>query len=193
MFTGIVEEAGTFLRSEGDAIVIRASIVLEGTKVGDSISVNGCCLTVIERGDDWWVANIMEETRSKTMLGSLQPGDRVNLERAARIGDRLGGHMVQGHVDMVGTVVTPAPMLRVAAGDAVLRYVVPKGSITIDGVSLTVVNVYSDGFDVSLIPHTLECTNLGELHPGDKVNLEADVIAKYAERLLSYQAISQTP
>jgi riboflavin synthase len=147
--------------------------------------VNGCCLTAVAFGDDWWDADVSDETFSRTSLGSLAPGDAVNLERPVRPVDRLGGHIVQGHVDAVGEVVDPVPDLRIRLAPELLRYVVEKGSITVDGVSLTVVDVLADGFTVAVIPHTAEVTTLGARRPGDPVNLEVDVMAKYAERLLA--------
>ncbi|HEX4864368.1 MAG TPA: riboflavin synthase [Acidimicrobiales bacterium] len=189
MFTGIVEELGAVSALEpaaegGARLVISASLVTEGIRIGDSIAVNGCCLTVVDLGPGWWAADTVGETLARTNLGSLKLGDPVNLERPVPVGGRLGGHLVQGHVDGTGEVVVPAPDLRVAAGDELLQYVVDKGSITVDGVSLTVVSALSDGFTVAVIPHTMAVTTLGRKLPGDAVNLEADVIAKYAERLL---------
>ncbi|UDY36210.1 riboflavin synthase [Dermatobacter hominis] len=185
MFTGIVEELGSVESLEGPRLRIRAATVLDDVTMGASTAVNGVCLTVVAWGDDWWEADVSDETFARTSLGSLQPGDPVNLERPVRLEDRLGGHLVQGHVDAVGEVVEPAPDLRVRMPDGLLRYVVEKGSITVDGVSLTVVDVLDDGFTVALIPHTAEVTTLGHRGPGDPVNLEVDVMAKYAERLLA--------
>lgn len=184
MFTGIVEELGSVLAREGPRLRIGARVVLEGARLGDSIAVNGCCLTVVARGEDWWEADVSDETFRRTNLGGLGPGDPVNLERPVRPLDRLGGHLVQGHVDAVGEIVEPAPDLRVRMPTGLLRYVVEKGSITVDGVSLTVVAPLDDGFTVAVIPHTAAVTTLGAKGPGDRVNLEVDVIAKYAERLL---------
>jgi riboflavin synthase len=184
MFTGIVEELGVVISRHGGHLRFGAQAVVEDTKVGDSIAVNGCCLTVTETGPGWWEATAVEETLSRTNLADLADGDRVNLERPVRMADRLGGHLVQGHVDAVGEVREPAPDLRVAAPVDVLRYVVPKGSITVDGVSLTVVDVDAQSFTVAVIPHTAEATTLGRRRPGERVNLEADVVAKYVERLL---------
>jgi riboflavin synthase len=188
MFTGIVEELGAVSAVEpagdGARLVLSASAVTEGTRIGDSISVNGCCLTVVDLGPGWWAADAVGETLARTNLGGLSPGDPVNLERPVAVGDRLGGHLVQGHVDGVGTVVNPAPDLQISAGEQVLAYVVEKGSVTVDGVSLTVVSVLPDGFTVAVIPHTMAVTTLGRKVPGDAVNLEVDVIAKYTERLL---------
>jgi riboflavin synthase len=188
MFTGIVEELGAVSAvepaGEGARLVISAKVVTQGTRIGDSIAVNGCCLTAVDLGPGWWAADAVAETLARTNLGSLRAGDPVNLERPLAVGDRLGGHLVQGHVDGVGRVVSPAPDLHISAGDGVLGYVVEKGSVTVDGVSLTVVSVLPDGFTVALIPHTMSVTTLGRKLPGDTVNLEADVIAKYTERLL---------
>jgi len=185
MFTGIVEESGRVVGRDGARLRIGASQVLDDVSIGASIAVNGCCLTVVAFGDDWWDADVSDETFSRTSLGSLVPGDPVNLERPVRPVDRLGGHIVQGHVDAVGEIVEPVPDLRVRLAPELLRYIVEKGSITVDGVSLTVVDVLPDGFTVAVIPHTAEVTTLGARRPGDPVNLEVDVMAKYAERLLA--------
>ncbi len=184
MFTGIVEELGSVESLIGPRLRIRASRVLDDVTMGASTAVNGVCLTVVAWGDDWWEADVSDETFARTSLGTLAPGDPVNLERPVRLEDRLGGHLVQGHVDAVGTVVQPAAELRVRIPEHLIRYVVEKGSITVDGVSLTVVDVVDDTFSVALIPHTSEVTTLGVRQPGDPVNLEVDVMAKYAERLL---------
>ena len=196
MFTGIVEELGTVaaLEDQGDAvrITIEAATVLEGTAPGDSISVNGCCLTVVEHDESRWTADVMQETLDKTSLGDAEPGDRVNLERAVTLDTRLGGHVVQGHVDGVGTVVRRTPsehweVVEVSLPDGLGRYLVDKGSVTVDGVSLTVVDAGRDSFTVSLIPETLARTTLGRRAVGDRVNLETDVIAKHVERLLTWK------
>ena len=192
MFTGIVEEMGA-LRERADSpsapggtrLVFSADVVTGDTALGDSISVNGCCLTVVDQGPGWWAADAVAETLSRTNLGALRPGDPVILERALSLGTRLGGHLVQGHVDATGTVTGPPPDLRIEAPEAVRRYLVEKGSVTINGVSLTVVSVTPAGFRVALIPHTMAVTTLGRLQVGDAVNLEVDVIAKYAEQLLA--------
>jgi riboflavin synthase len=189
VFTGIVEELGSVRAVERSTsaaarLLVDARVVTEGATVGDSIAVNGCCLTVVDLGPGWWAADAVAETLARTNLGGLGPGDRVNLERPVAVGGRLGGHIVQGHVDGVGTVIQAAPELRVAAEPQVARYLVPKGSVTVDGVSLTVVSVGPDWFTVAVIPHTMQVTTLGLREPGDTVNLEVDVIAKYAERLL---------
>jgi riboflavin synthase len=185
VFTGIVEELGRVRRRDGQRFEIEASLVLEDAKIGDSMAHNGCCLTIVEIGDGWYGVDAVEETLRRTNLGDFEVGDAVNLERPVRANDRLGGHVVQGHVDAVGEVVEPAPNLRVRMPKELLRYVVEKGSITVDGCSLTVVDVLDDGFTVALIPHTTEVTTLGHRRAGDRVNLEVDVMAKYAERLLA--------
>jgi riboflavin synthase len=196
MFTGIVEELGTVeaVEDQGDAIrlTIRAATVLEDAGLGDSIAVNGCCLTVAERTDDTWTADVMQETLDKTSLYGVAPGDRVNLERAVTADKRLGGHIVQGHVDGVGRVVRREPsehweIVEVSLPEGLGRYLVDKGSITVDGVSLTVVDAGEESFTVSLIPETLARTTLGHRAPGDRVNLEADILAKHVEKLLAHR------
>ena len=184
VFTGIVEELGSVRAREGAKLTISASTVLEDSGIGASIAVNGCCLTVVEKGADWWVADVSEETYSRTSLGSLQPGDRVNLERPMQANGRFGGHIVLGHVDAVGEVVTPAPRLVVRIPRDLMRYVVEKGSCTVDGISLTVFNLTDDTFEVAVIPHTAEVTTLGHRPAGSRVNIEIDVLAKHVERLL---------
>lgn len=184
MFTGLVEEMGRFVERDGGRFRFAARTVLDGAAIGDSIATNGCCLTVVELGDGWWSTDVSDETLSRTDLGQLAVGDPVNLERPARVGDRLGGHIVQGHVDGVGHIVATPPDLRVQVPPAVLRYCVEKGSITVDGVSLTIVDVLDDGITAAIIPHTAAVTTLGHKPVGAPVNLEVDVIAKYVERLL---------
>ena len=200
MFTGIVEELGTVEAVEEQADAIRLSIrsgtVLEGTGLGDSISVNGCCLTVVEHDGVVWTADVMQETLDKTSLHGVSPGDRVNLERAVTVDKRLGGHIVQGHVDGVGTIVRRTPsehweVVEVSLPPELSRYLVDKGSITVDGVSLTVVEAGPTSFTVSLIPETLARTTLGFRAPGDRVNLEVDVLAKYVEKLLGVGGAQQ--
>jgi riboflavin synthase len=186
MFTGIVEELGAIASIEGDRVRVAAATVTEDARVGDSIAVDGCCLTVVATGDGWWEADVSDETRKRTTLGDRSPGDPVNLERPVRAQDRLGGHIVQGHVDGVGSIVAAAPDLRVRMPRELLRYIVGKGSVTVDGVSLTVVDVLDDGFTVAVIPHTAAVTTLGRKGPGDQVNLEVDVTVKYVERLLTW-------
>jgi riboflavin synthase len=200
MFTGIVEELGTVagVEDQGDAtrITFRSKYVLNDVSsrpaaLGDSIMVNGCCLTVAQRDGDTWTADVMQETLDKTSLAGVQPGDRVNLERAVTPTTRLGGHIVQGHVDGVGTVERRTPsehweVVEISMPPGLARYLVDKGSITVDGVSLTVVEARDDGFSVSLIPETLARTTLGSRQPGDTVNLEVDVLAKHVEKLLQH-------
>lgn len=195
MFTGIVEELGRVRaveRREGGArIVIEARTVLTDAELGASIAVNGCCLTVVELGDGWWAADAVPETLARTTTGALAPGDPVNLERPVRLADRLGGHMVQGHVDGVVALAARSPQpdgsVRLTFGlDAPLaRYVVEKGSVAVDGVSLTVASRDGGSFDVAAIPHTLEVTTLGPKRTGERANLEVDVLAKYVESLLA--------
>ena len=195
MFTGIVEELGVVeaLEDQGDALrlTVRGPHVTVDAGLGDSIAVNGCCLTVAERAGETFTADVMRETLDKTSLGALEPGARVNLERAVTPTSRLGGHIVQGHVDGTGRVVRRTPsehweVVEVTVPPALAHYLVAKGSITVDGVSLTVVDVddVTGTFTVSLIPETLARTTLGLKQPGEPVNLEVDVIAKYVERLV---------
>lgn len=193
MFTGIVEELGTVvgITDQADAIrlTVEAPEVTSDAALGDSISVNGCCLTVAAREPDRFTADVMHQTLELTSLGSLKVGSRVNLERAVTPATRLGGHLVQGHVDGTGTVRRRAPsehweVVEVSLPAQLERYLVPQGSITVDGVSLTVVDVLDDAFTVSLIPETLARTVLGEKPEGATVNLEVDVIAKYVEKMV---------
>ncbi|MDT3398473.1 riboflavin synthase [Streptomyces sp. B1866] len=193
MFTGIVEELGEVAAVEdlGDAcrFRLRGPLVTADARHGDSIAVNGVCLTVVEAAGDEFTADVMAETLKRSGLGTLRPGARVNLERAVPAGGRLGGHIVQGHVDGTGTILSREPsehweVVTVSLPLELSRYVAEKGSITVDGVSLTVVGVGDDFFTVSLIPTTLALTTLGALRPGDPVNLEVDVLAKYVERML---------
>ncbi|GGU68964.1 riboflavin synthase subunit alpha [Streptomyces albospinus] len=193
MFTGIVEELGEVAAIEdlGDAarFRLRGPVVTEGAKHGDSIAVNGVCLTVVDTEGGEFTADVMAETLKRSSLGALTTGSRVNLERPMALGGRLGGHLVQGHVDGTGTIVERTPgehweLVKVALPAQLARYVVEKGSITVDGVSLTVVEAADDYFTISLIPTTLALTTLGIKQSGDPVNLEVDVLAKYVERLL---------
>ncbi|SFR05402.1 riboflavin synthase [Desulfoscipio geothermicus] len=193
MFTGLVEEKGKLisLRRGADSahLKIGARLIMGGMQTGDSIAVNGVCLTVTTFDEGTFTADVMAETLAKTNLGELQAGDRVNLERAMRLGDRLGGHLVSGHIDGVGTIIKKerhdiATLITVAAPLAVMRYIIKKGSVAVDGTSLTVVDFNEDSFQVSLIPHTAHATVLGEKKPGDRVNLEGDMIGKYVERWL---------
>ncbi|MCH0542225.1 riboflavin synthase [Streptomyces sp. MUM 203J] len=193
MFTGIVEELGevTAVETLDDAcrFRVRGPVVTEGARHGDSIAVNGVCLTVVEHEGDEFTADVMAETLKRSSLGALTVGSRVNLERPMAADGRFGGHIVQGHVDGTGAVVSRTPsenweIVKVSLPAGLARYVVEKGSITVDGVSLTVVEAGADHFTVSLIPTTLALTTLGVKQPGDPVNLEVDVIAKYVERML---------
>ncbi len=214
MFTGIVEELGQVVALEHSAALearsarlsVRGPVVVEGTRTGDSISVNGCCLTVSELSDGVFVADVMAETLQRTGLGALAPGSRVNLERALRPGDRMGGHIVQGHVDTTGTLLARHheerwDVLEISVPDELMGYVAVKGSIAIDGISLTVVDVVdgagSEGtggrVTVSLIPETLRRTTLGLTQVGEAVNLEVDVMAKYIARYLSRYVPDNVP
>jgi riboflavin synthase len=193
MFTGIVEELGEVASFDGARLRVSAVDVLEDAKIGDSIAVDGCCLTVVEVGTTWWEADVSGETFARTTLGRRRVGDAVNLERPVRANGRLGGHIVQGHVDGVGEVVLPAPDLRVRMPHDLLRYVVEKGSVAVDGVSLTVVDVLDDGFTVAVIPHTSAVTTLGRRGPGDRVNLEVDVTVKHVELLLAWRDAGEPP
>jgi len=202
MFTGLVEEKGTVtaLDQLGDAVrlTIRGPLVTTDAAHGDSISVNGCCLTVAAMDGDAFSADVMAESLTRTSLGDLEPGSEVNLERAMAVGARMGGHIVQGHVDGTASLIDRTPsenwhLLRFSLPADLAHYLVEKGSITVDGVSLTVVEVVDAAagadawFSVSLIPTTLTDTTLGSRMPGDRVNLEVDVLAKYVERLLAAQ------
>ncbi|NBV73361.1 MAG: riboflavin synthase [Actinobacteria bacterium] len=183
MFTGIVEELGRVVALDRGRLRVEAARVLEGVTLGDSIAVNGCCLTVVAHDEGSWEADLSEETLRRTALSALAPGSMVNLERAVRADQRMGGHIVQGHVDGVGTIRHRVPDLRVAVPNGLERYLVEKGSVTVDGVSLTVVDVIGDTFSVAVIPHTSEVTNLGGLDEGAPVNIEVDIVAKYVERM----------
>ncbi|MFJ8768650.1 riboflavin synthase [Streptomyces clavifer] len=202
MFTGIVEELGevTAVEKLDDAsrFRLRGPVVTEGAKHGDSIAVNGVCLTVVDLGEHEFTADVMAETLNRSSLGALAAGSRVNLERPMALGGRLGGHIVQGHVDGTGRVIARTvsehwEIVKISLPAELTRYVVEKGSITVDGVSLTVVDAGTDHFTISLIPTTLALTTLGIKGPGDPVNLEVDVIAKYVERLLGGTAAAQDP
>jgi riboflavin synthase len=190
MFTGIVEERGTVRAISPPRLEIGCRTVLGGSEVGASVAVNGVCLTVVERSEDHLGFDLSEETLRRTSLSRLHDGQPVNLERPLTLMSRLGGHLVQGHVDGVGQVVAIEPTSELGATlvvrppDGLAPYLAEKGSIAVDGVSLTVARLHEGGFDVALIPHTLEVTTLGSAHAGDPVNLEADVIAKYVQRLL---------
>ena len=206
MFTGLVESIGTItaIEQQGDAVrlTVRDAVVTTDAGHGDSIAVNGCCLTVVDPTPDTFTADVMAESLARTSLGALGIGSTVNLERAMAVGDRLGGHLVQGHVDGTGQLLDRTPsehweVLRFSVPDSLARYLVEKGSITVQGVSLTVVEVVDGSepdatwFSVSLIPTTLADTTLGALQPGDLVNLEVDVLAKYVERMLGHRTTPQ--
>ena len=185
MFTGIVEELGKVGSRKGSRLRINSTTVLEGSNLGASIAVNGCCLTVVATdGSSYWDADVSEETYSRTNLGSLQSGDAVNLERPMALGERLGGHMVLGHVDAVGHVVSPAPDLVIRIPRDLMHLIVEKGSVTVDGISLTAFDLTADTFRVAVIPHTTAVTTLGVRKPGDAVNIEMDVLAKHVQRLV---------
>ena len=196
MFTGIVEEMGTVARLETVStewgritrMSIQARKVLEGSYLGASIAVNGCCLTLVDRGTDlageWWATELSDETLHRTSLSNLRPGHRVNLERPMALGERLGGHLVLGHIDCAGEVVEAAPELVVRLPTDKMRYLVEKGSIAIDGISLTAYDLTDDTFRVSVIPHTADVTTLGTAGPGTLVNIELDIVAKQIERLM---------
>jgi riboflavin synthase len=203
VFTGIVEELGVVegVQDQGDAVrlSVRGPGVVQDASPGDSIAVNGCCLTVASLIDAGFTADVMQETLLKTSLGALSPGAPVNLERAVTMGTRLGGHLVQGHVDETGAVVRRTPsehweLVEVSFSPRIAAYLVEKGSVTVDGVSLTVVSVddAAGTFTVSLIPETLSRTTLGAKVVGDPVNLEVDVIAKYVERMLTVRGTPPT-
>ena len=192
MFTGIVEELGEILAlqhaRESIILVIKGNKVLEDLKEGDSIAVNGVCLTAVKVSSSAFSADVMPETLRKTNLYELKKGDKVNLERALPVGGRLGGHFVSGHIDGTGTIISEkkegnAQIKLISAPPQVIRYIVPKGSVAVDGISLTVVDVDEESFSVSLIPHTAKFTTLGFKKTGDKVNLEADLLGKYVEKL----------
>lgn len=203
MFTGLVEGCGTVFSIEKQGAAVRLTLELpesltatgERLELGDSLAINGCCLTVVEWVDGRYSFEAGEETLSKTSLGALQVGDAVNVERALPVNGRLGGHFVQGHVDGVGEVRAIERdgewvVMRFRVSAELARLLVPKGSVAIDGVSLTVVDVTADQFHVALIPHTLEVTTLGHRQPGDRVNIETDILGKYVDRLLSQGEIA---
>jgi len=196
VFTGIVEELGEVVGwqdlPDAARVTVRGPLVTSDARHGDSIAVNGVCLTVVDNADGSFTADVMRESLERSSLGDLAVGSRVNLERAVRLQDRLGGHLVQGHVDGTGTVLSRSPsqhwdVVRVGVSEGLERYVVEKGSIAIDGVSLTVSLTGIAWFEVSLIPTTLELTTLGSKAVGDRVNLEVDITAKYVEKLLAWE------
>ena len=189
MFTGIVEEVGTLAQIEPTGLVIQAQLVLQGVEVKESIAVDGACLTITERGEDWFRVDTMPETLRRTRLGSLQPGDAVNLERSLPANGRIGGHMVQGHVEATALVLTiredgMAQYVEIALPEQLRPYVVSKGFIAVNGVSLTVVESMHDRFSIALIPYTQEHTNLGCLQVGTVLNLETDVLGRYVVQFL---------
>jgi riboflavin synthase len=197
IFTGLIIEVGRVRqirrRADGAFLVIEANKVLEGTRIGDSISINGVDLTVIEMGADSFSADASPETLSRSTLGELRSGNRVNLERALAVGERLGGHMVQGHVDGTGELLSTtregnAYRMRFGFPAELGRYIAMKGSITVDGISLTVAGLGDDWFEVAIIPHTWRETSLSDLKIGDRINLEVDALAKYVERLMQRTA-----
>ncbi|HET9257604.1 MAG TPA: riboflavin synthase [Pseudonocardiaceae bacterium] len=197
MFTGIVEELGELLgrdeRPDAARFTISGPLTSSDARAGDSIAVNGVCLTVVDIEPGVFTADVIGETLRRSNLGAVRIGARLNLERAAKLGDRLGGHLVQGHVDATGTVLSRTPpqqaapweLVRIGMPTRLSRYVVEKGSITVDGVSLTVIDAGTNEFSVGLIPTTQQLTTLGPRRPGELVNLEVDIIAKYVERLTS--------
>lgn len=195
MFTGIIEEIGTVKNivkgSRSIKLTIAARKVLENTNLGDSIAVNGVCLTVTALGRDGFTADVMPESMSKTNMGALKPGDRVNLERALTLASRLGGHIVSGHIDGTGEIIAMekddnAVRVTLTSVPKVMKYIVPEGSVALDGVSLTVAQLGENDFTVSLIPHTAQVTTLLDKKVGDRLNIENDVVGKYVERLLSF-------
>lgn len=196
MFTGLVAELGTVqnLARQGQSyhLTVAASKVMDGLKIGDSVAVNGACLTVVQMSSSSFTADVMPETVRLTNIGLLSNGDKVNLERTLRLCDGLDGHIVSGHVEGLGTISSRKPegiatLVTVTTEPRLLKYILPKGSIAIDGISLTVTTVTDDSFTVSLIPHTSKETTLGFKAVGDKVNLETDIIGKYVERMLHFQ------
>ena len=189
MFTGIIEEVGRLKNLSGGRIEIFCEKILEDVKIGDSISVNGICLTVVDFGENFFAADVMPETFRKTSLADKN----FNLERAVKVGDRLGGHIVSGHIDGVGKILSiraegNALLIDVAAENFLLKQIAPKGSVALDGISLTVVDAGSEKFSVSMIPHTRAVTNFKDKRAGSLVNIETDVLAKYVERLLNFKA-----
>ena len=192
MFTGIIEEIGRLKSLDGGRIEISCSKVLSDIKIGDSISTNGICLTVVDFGENFFAADVMPETFRKTSLAEIKNAV-VNLERALKVGDRFGGHIVSGHIDGVGKILSIRPegnalLIDVAAENHLLRQIAPKGSVALDGISLTVVDAGAENFSVSMIPHTLEVTNFKNKRVGSPVNIETDVLAKYVDRLINFKS-----
>ena len=193
MFTGIIEEVGRLKSLHGGRIEITCAKILDDIKIGDSISTNGICLTVVGFGENFFAADVMPETFRKTSLAELNRGGLVNLERALKLGDRFGGHIVSGHIDGVGKILSiraegNALLIDVAAENFLLRQIAPKGSVALDGISLTVVDAGGENFSVSMIPHTREVTNFHNKRVGSPVNIETDVLAKYVDRLTNFTA-----
>ncbi len=189
MFTGIIEEVGRLKSLDGGRLEIACEKVLADIKIGDSINTNGICLTVVEFGENFFAADVMPETLRKTSLADKN----FNLERAVKVGDRLGGHIVSGHIDGVGKILSIRPegnalLIDVAAESSLLRQIAPKGSVALDGISLTVVDAGAESFSVSMIPHTRSVTNFKSKRVGSFVNIETDVLAKYVERLMNFDA-----
>lgn len=200
MFTGIIEEIGTIKNINTNGVSaqlnIASNLVLEGTKIGDSIAVNGVCLTVTSLTSNSFTADIMAETLRRSNLGNLVPQSKVNLERAMLTNGRFGGHIVSGHIDGTGTIIETKPegnaiWVKIKTSSEILKYIIQKGSITIDGISLTVAKITDQDFSVSIIPHTAENTTLLQKKVGEVVNLENDIVGKYVEKLLSFQNINQ--
>jgi riboflavin synthase len=197
MFTGIIEERGDVREAGATRLVVGCKTVVTDSDIGASVAVNGVCLTVVSRGTGGLSFDLSPETRARSTLGRLAPGDPVNLERPVTLAARLGGHLVQGHVDGVGEVTGLArddeggALITIRVPEGLLRYAVEKGSITVDGVSLTIAEIAGEGVRVALIPHTLAVTTLGTVVPGDLVNLEVDVIAKYVERLMAKETAKE--
>lgn len=198
MFSGIVEEVGQVVSWKDPKLTIRAKTVMDDLKVADSISINGTCLTAVEMTDDTFTVDLSPETLRRTNLGVLKEGDGVDLERALAVGGRMGGHIVQGHIDGTGDMLRSVPeaedmvMMWFTAPERLMRYIVEKGFIAVDGISLTIVDREASSFSVAVIPYTLHNTVLGERKPGDPVNLEVDILAKYVESLLKGERFTDT-
>ena len=195
IFTGIIEEVGRLKNFDGGRIEIICAEILSDVKIGDSISANGICLTVVDSGENYFAADVMPETFKKTSLSELKRGGEVNLERALKLDSRLGGHIVSGHVDGVGKILKIRPegnalLIEVAAENSLLKQIAAKGSVALDGISLTVVDAYAEKFSVSMIPHTRSVTNFKSKRVGSLVNIETDILAKYLERLINFRAQS---
>ena len=192
MFTGIIEEVGRLKNLSGGRIEIFCEKILSDIKIGDSISTNGICLTVTDFSENFFAADVMPETFRKTSLAEISAGGVVNLERALKVGDRLGGHIVSGHIDGVGKILNIHPegnalFINISAENFLLRQIAAKGSVALDGISLTVVDANAENFSVSMIPHTREVTNFKSKRTGSSVNIETDVLAKYIERLMNFK------